>query len=166
MRDSPAVRSQNNDKRRTAMKEVRGLAVGKILLAVRIIVIAAGIAQAQADLPVFAGKFNLVTQVRWNTLTLRPGDYSVTIENEGLPAFAVVRDSKGRALGRLMCQVVGAPTNAHNALFIREKDGQFRVYSLNLGSIGKMLVYDPALAKEAVLDARAPQTVPVMLAKR
>jgi hypothetical protein len=57
-------------------------------------------------------------------------------------------------------------TNAQNALLIREKGGQLRVYSLALASLGKVLVYDRALAQEAVMEARAPQTVPVMLAKR
>jgi len=40
------------------------------------------------------------------------------------------------------------------------------VYALTLASIGRVLVYDRALAREAVMEARAPQTVPVMLAKR
>jgi len=148
------------------MKEVRGLAVGKILLAVRIIVISAGIAQAQTDLPAFTGKFTLTTQVRWSTVVLRPGDYTVTIENNGWPTYAVIRNSEGSSLAQLMCQITDGSTHARNELLIRQKDGQFRVYSMNLGSLGKALVYDPALAREAVLDARALQTVPVMLAKR
>ena len=52
------------------------------MLAVRIIVIASGIAQAQSDLPAFTGKFTLATEVRWATLVLRAGDYTVTIEND------------------------------------------------------------------------------------
>lgn len=148
------------------MRNVRALAVGKILLAVHIILIAAAMAHAQSDLPSFTGKFTLTTQVRWNTVVLRPGDYTVTLENDSRPAFAIVRDSESRSVARLMCQVVDGQTTARNALFIRKKDGQLRVYALNLGSLGRMLVYDPALAREAVLEARAPQTVPVMLAKR
>lgn len=146
------------------MKKVQEL--GKILLALRIILIAAGIAQAQSDLPAFRGKFTLTTQVRWSNIVLRPGDYDFTIENDGLPMFVLVRDSSGRAIARLMCGVMGGQKEARNALFFREKDGQLRVYSLSLGILGRMWVYDPALAREAVLDARAPQTVPVMVAKR
>ena len=149
------------------MKKVQGLALSRILLAaLGISLIAAGIVNAQTDLPVFTGKFTLVTQVRWNTLVLRPGGYTVTIENESLPSFAVLSDSEGHLLARLMCQIVDVQTSARNALFIKEKDGQFRVYSLSLGSLGKMLVYDPSLAREATLQAHAPQTVPVVLAKR
>ena len=148
------------------MKNVQGLAVSRILLAVRIIIVATGIAQAQTDLPVFMGKFSLTSQVQWNNTVLRPGDYTVILENDSRPAYAVVRDSEGRSVARLICQIVDGRTSARNELFIRQKDGQFRVYSLSLGSLGKMLVYDPSLAREAVLDAHVPQTVPVMLARR
>lgn len=148
------------------MKKVQEFALGRVLLALRIILIAAGIAQAQTDLPVFTGKFTLTTQVKWSTVVLRPGDYTVTIENDSRPTIALIMNSEGRSVGRLMCQIVDGPTSAHNELFIRGKDGQFHVYSLNIASLGKMLVYDPALARDAVLDARAPQTVPVMLARR
>ena len=148
------------------MKKVQEFALGKILLALDIILIAAGIAQAQTDLPVFTGKFTLTTQVKWSTVVLQPGDYTVTIENDSRPTYALIMNSEGRSVGRLMCQIVDGPTSARNELFIRGKDGQFNVYSLNIPSLGKMLVYDSALAREAVLDARAPQTVPVMLARR
>ena len=40
------------------------------------------------------------------------------------------------------------------------------VYSLELANLEKVLVYDPALAQAAIMEARAPQTVPVVLAKR
>jgi len=148
------------------MKKVQG-AIGKILFVVLgMSFVGAGIAQAQSELPAFTGKFSLATQVRWNTVVLRPGDYTVTIENNGWPTYAVIRNSEGRSLARLMCQITDGSTHARNELLIRQKDGQFRVYSMNLGSLGKALVYDPALAREAVLDARAPQTVPVMVARR
>jgi hypothetical protein len=32
--------------------------------------------------------------------------------------------------------------------------------------LGKVLVYDPVLAREAVMEVRAPKTVTLMLAKR
>lgn len=123
------------------------------------------IAQAQSDLPAFTGKFRLSTQVR-NTAVLQPGDYTVTVENYGRPAYAIVRDSAGRSVARFMCQILDEQTSARNELFLRQKDGQFRVYGLNLGNLGTTLVYDPALAREAALDARVTQAVPVIVAKR
>lgn len=149
------------------MKKIQGFALSRILLAaLGISLIATGLAQAQSDLPSFTGKFTLTTQVRWNTIVLRPGDYTVILENNGRPAFAIVRDSEGRSVARFMCQILDGQTNVRNELFLRQKDGQFRVYALNLGSLKTMLVYDPALAREAALDARVTQTVPVMVAKR
>lgn len=105
------------------MKKVQGLAISRILLAVCIIVIASGIAQAQSDLPVFTGKFTLSTQVRWNTAVLQPGDYSVIVENFGRPAYAIVRNSEGRSVARVMCQILDGKASARNELYIRERDG-------------------------------------------
>lgn len=122
--------------------------------------------QAQTDLAVFTGKFTLGNQVLWGNTVLQPGDYTITIGSSSMPAFALVRDSKGRPVARFVSRIDGGPTSAGNALRIREKDGQLRVYSLALRSLGRVLVYDPALAREAVLESRSLQTVPVMLAKR
>jgi len=122
--------------------------------------------QAQTDLAVFTGKFTLGNQVLWGNTVLQPGDYTITIGSSSMPAFALVRDSKGRPVARFVSRIDGGPTGAGNALLIREKDGQLRVYSLALRSLGRVLVYDPALAREAVLESRSLQTVPVMLAKR
>jgi hypothetical protein len=39
------------------------------------------------------------------------------------------------------------------------------VYGLTLADLGMVLVYDRALAREEVMEARVPQTIPVVLAK-
>ncbi|HLW88759.1 MAG TPA: hypothetical protein VKR57_09705 [Terriglobales bacterium] len=122
--------------------------------------------QAQTDLVVFAGKFTLTDQVLWGKTVLQPGDYTITVGFTSMPTFALVRDGKGRAVARFASRIDSGLTSAGNALLIREKDGQLRVYSLALRSLGRVLVYDPALAREAVLPARAPHTVPVMLANK
>jgi hypothetical protein len=147
------------------MKRVQGLAVGKTLFAALSIgLIFAGIAQAQ--IPTFTGKFTLTTQVQWRRTVLQPGDYTVTIESVNAPVAALIRDSRGWPVARLISGIDSGKTITGNALFIREKDGQLRVYALALASLGKVLVYDPALAHEEMMEARAPQTIPVMLAKR
>jgi hypothetical protein len=149
------------------MEKVQGLAVGKILLAgLGISLIAAGIAQAQSDLPAFTGKFTLTTQVHWDKTILQPGDHTITLGSSSMPSFALVTDSKGRPVARFVSLVDGGDARVRNALLIGEQNGQLRVYSLALGSLGRVLVYDPALAREAVLQARAPRNLTVMLAKR
>jgi hypothetical protein len=121
--------------------------------------------QAQTDLAVFTGKFTLGNHVLWGETLLQPGDYTLTIGSTSMPTFALVRDGKGRPVARFASRIDGGRTSAGNALLISEKDGQLRVYSLALRSLGRVLVYDPSLAREAVLEARAPQTVPVVLAR-
>jgi hypothetical protein len=146
------------------MKKVQGLVVSRMLFAaLGTSLIVAAIVQAQADLPTFRGKFTLATQVRWDTVVLQPGEYTITIESGSMPIFALVSDSKGRPVGRLVSTVDAGKTSVVNALLIREKGGQLRVYSLELASLGRILIYDPVLAREAVMEARAPQTVPVTL---
>jgi len=148
------------------MKKIQGLAVSTKMLfaAVSIGLIFAGIAQAQ--IPAFTGKFTLSTQVQWNRTVLQPGDYTITIESISAPAAALIRDSSGRPVARFISRIDSGKTSTGNALLIKEKDGQLHVYALALANLGKVLVYDPALSREAVLEARAAQTVPVTLAKR
>ncbi len=125
-----------------------------------------GTTQAQTELPIFTGKFTLTTQVQWNNTLLQPGDYTITIGTSGIPAFALLTDAKGRPVARFVIGIESSEKSASNALLLRKKDGQLCVYSLALASLGKVLVYDSVLAREAVTEARASQTVMVMLAKR
>jgi len=122
--------------------------------------------QAQSDLSVFAGKFTLAQQVRWDKTVLQPGDYLITIGSSSMPTFALVSDSKGRPVARFVSTIHGGNTSVGNRLLILEKDGQLRIYGLALANLGKVLIYDPVLAQEAILEARESQTLPLMLAKR
>jgi hypothetical protein len=149
------------------MQKAQRLAVRKMLFAaLGISLIVAGIAQAQTDLPTFTGAFTLTTQVQWGETVLQPGEYTIIIGSSSIPTFALVRDGKGRPVARFVSRIDDGKTSARNALLIREKRGKLRVYCLELASLGKVLIYDQALAREAVMEARAPDTVPVMLAKR
>jgi len=49
---------------------------------------------------------------------------------------------------------------------LKEKEGQLCVHSLVLAGLKTVLVYDPVLARESVLEARASQAVPVMWAEK
>ena len=147
------------------MKRAQELSVSKVLFAaLSISLIVVGTAQAQ--IPTFTGKFTLTTQVQWNRTVLQPGDYTVTVESIGAPAAALIRESSGRIVARFISGIHDRKASKGNALLIREKGGQLRVYALALADLGMVLVYNPALAREAVFEARAPRTVPVMLAKR
>ncbi len=125
-----------------------------------------GTTQAQTGVPIFTGKFTLTTQVQWDKKVLQPGDYTITIESIDSPTAALIKDASGRPVARFMSGIHDENTSAGSELLVKEKDGRLCVYSLALASLGEVLVYDRALAREALLEARAPQTVTVMLAKR
>ena len=149
------------------MKRAQGIAANRLLfVALTVGLIAVGIAQAQLSIPTFTGKFTLTTQVRWDKTVLQPGDYTVTIESISVPTAALVRDRSGRPVGRFITTIDSGKPGKGNALLIGEKGGQPRVYSLALGDLGRVLVYEPGLAREAALEARVPRTVPVILARR
>ena len=148
-------------KRNSRIRRVQLLATA---LLVSVVLIATS--QAQADIPVFTGKFTLTNQVYWGSTVLQPGDYTVSIVSHVGSFLALVRDGKGRAVGIFANPIDSGKTTDRNALLIKEKGGQLHMYCLELSSLRTVLVYDPVLAREAVLEARAAQTVPVMLAKR
>jgi len=122
--------------------------------------------QAQTDLPVFTGKFTLANPVLWGETVLQTGEYTITIGSTSMPAMALVRNSKGRPVARFVTGIDGGRVGAGNALLVSKERGQLHVYGLALESLGRLLVYDTVLAREAALEARATQVVPVMLAKR
>jgi hypothetical protein len=148
------------------MKSNSGIARCQLLAALLMSLFLIAISQAQTDLAVFTGGFTLTNQVVWGKTILQPGDYTITIGSSSMPTLALVMDSKGRPVARFVSRFDSGQRSAGNALLIREKDGQLRVYSLALRSLGKVLVYDPVLARDAATEARAIQTVSVMVAKR
>lgn len=149
------------------MKKAQGLAVSKILFAALwISIISTAVAQAQLGIPAFTGKFRLTTQAMWGETVLQPGDYTITIASMNSPTAALITDGNGRPVARFMSVIDAGRTINRNALLIRKKGGQTHVYALALAGQGKVLVYNRALAQEAAKEARAPQTVPVVLAKR
>lgn len=149
------------------MKRIQGLAVSTTLLAALCLsVMLVGVSQAHADMAVFVGKFTLTQRTQWGPATLQPGDYTIRIDSWGLPVKVSILDSRGCAVALVVSGIDSGEASAKNALLVKEKAGQLHVYSMAIATLGKVLVYDPALAREAVMEARAPQTVQVMLAKR
>ncbi|MGH9746763.1 MAG: hypothetical protein ACRD59_11715 [Candidatus Acidiferrales bacterium] len=125
-----------------------------------------GSARAQGVSPAYVGKFTLTQQIHWGKAVLQPGSYTITIKSLGSPMIAAIRTADGNAVTDVMTAVRTGNTNGSSALLIKEKNGQMNVYSLALADLGTVLIYDPALAREAVHEARASQTVPVTWAKK
>lgn len=148
------------------MKKIQAVVLSKMLFAVLGVSLVAGVAAAQMGIPVFTGKFTLTNPVQWDETVLQPGDYTITVGSTSTPTGVLIRDGSGRPVARFMTRIDDGRKSATNALLIQEKGGRMRVYALALAGLGKVLVYDPALAREAALEGRAPQTVPVTLAER
>ena len=149
------------------MKGIHKFEVSKMLFTTLFLsFIAAGIAYAQSDLPAFTGKFTLTNQVLWREIVLSPGEYTIAVGSTNGSTWALVRDGKGRPMARFMAGIDSGKKAAQNALFIKEKAGQLHVYSLAIASLGRVFIYDPVLAREAILEAHAPQEVRITLAKR
>jgi hypothetical protein len=125
-----------------------------------------GTMYAQADLPVYGGKFTLSYRVHWGKSVLQPGDYTITVQSTGTPTIALICKADGDAGIRVVSTVRSGPTNGVNALLVRDKDGQPTVHSLSLADLGMVLIYDPSLARESVQEVRVSRTVPVMWAKK
>jgi hypothetical protein len=83
-----------------------------------------------------------------------------------LPTRVWIRNGKRETVAVVISTIRSGQAGVGNALLIREKDGQLRVHSLSLVDLGMVLIYDPALAREPVREARVSKTVPVMLAKK
>jgi hypothetical protein len=149
------------------MKRIQRFEVSMMLLAALCMsFIAAGMAHAQSDLSAFTGKFTLTNQVLWGETVLSPGDYTIAVGSVNGSTWALVRDGKGRPMARFMARIDSGEKPAQNALLVKEKAGQLHVYSLAIASLGRVFVYDPALAREAILEAHASQEVQVTLATR
>lgn len=124
-----------------------------------------GTAQAQSERPAYVGKFTLAQQIHWGTDVLQPGSYTITIKSLGAPIIALIRNGDGDAITHVVSGASSGPAKDVNALLIKEKNGQLTVHSLALADLGMILIYDPSLARQAIREARASQSVPVMWAK-
>jgi hypothetical protein len=116
---------------------------------------------AQTDLPAYTGRFTLAQAIQWNTSVLRPGDYTITFGSTGTPIMALISTISGRPVARVRNWSRSESTNGKNALLLKERNGRLQVYSLALADLGMVLIYDPALAREAILESQVSQTVPL-----
>ena len=149
------------------MKNLRAIAISKLFVAALVMtVVFVGRAQAQGTDTVYRGTFTLTQQIHWGKSVLRPGHYTMTMTSIGNPAIVKVQNEDSGEAFRVVTAVREETTAGTSALFLQAKDGRATVHSLSLPQLGIVLIYEPTLAREPVLEARARQTVPVLLAKK
>ena len=99
--------------------------------------------------------------IQCNTSVLQPGDYTITVGSTGAPIIALISTVSGRPVARVRNWSRSETSHGQNALLLKERHGHLQVYSLALADSGLVLIYDPALAQEAVLESQVRQTVPL-----
>ncbi len=123
----------------------------------------AGSANAQSP---FKGKFTLQHETRWGQAVLPAGDYILTFDNH-LSNMLIVRDAKSlHAVAYEPINNAQDSTEGESALLIGARGSQRVVYSLRFAELGQTFIYDRTLARRAVEEARQPQAVPVIVAKK
>ena len=90
----------------------------------------------------------------------------MAIASSGSPVIVKVQNEDTGEAFRVATNVHREKKTGMNALLLQAKNGQPTVHSVSLPEIGMTLIYEPGAKREPVLEARASQTVPVLLAKK
>ncbi len=123
----------------------------------------AGSANAQSP---FKGKFTLQHETRWGQAVFPAGNYIVTFDDH-LSNMLVVRDAEsGQAVAYEPINNRQDSGEGGSALLIGVRGSQQVVHSFRLAELGQTFIYDRTLARRAVEEARQPQAIPVIVAKK
>jgi hypothetical protein len=125
----------------------------------------AGSANAQSP---FKGKFTLTHETRWGKAVLPAGDYILSSDaNNKIPGLLVIRDAKSlHAVAYEPINNAQDSTGGESALLIAVRGSQRVVHSFRVAELGQTFIYDRTLARRAVEEARQPQAIPVIVAKK
>ena len=149
------------------MRTHRALAPTKtFLVALIMTLLLVGRAQAQGTDMVLLGKFTVSQKIHWGKSVLRPGHYAMIIASTRNPVVVKVQNEDTGESFRVITGVREERSTGSNALLLQWKNGQQLVHSLCLPELGMVLIYEPDLAYEPVIDAHASLAVPVQLAKK
>ncbi|HET7183363.1 MAG TPA: hypothetical protein VFI82_01680 [Terriglobales bacterium] len=126
-------------------------------------------ASANAAAPFFQGRFSLPHKVRWGKAMLPAGEYRLRVDNLSAATVAAIQDvESGKTVAMVLCDITEDDKNTKegNALLISSKGGQRIVHSLKLATVGKVFIFEPALARgQGTIEARERQSVQVVATK-
>jgi len=149
------------------MRNLQAVSIAKLFVAVLVLTLLfLGRAQGQGTDTVYRGTFTLAQQIHWGKSVLPPGHYTITIASIGNPAVVKVQNEDTGEGFRVVTGVHENRTSGIDQLLLEAKNGHQTVQSLSLPHLGMVLIYEPVAVREPVLEARAGQTIPVLLAKR
>jgi len=139
----------------------RAFTITGILVTLVMTLVLVGRAQPQGTDLVYRGTFTLTQRIHWGKSILRPGHYTITMASKGLPVIVKIQNEDTKEAFRVMAGAYDERVTGIHALLLQVKNGQLSVQSLSLSQIGMVLIYEPALARDSVLDAHAAQVVPI-----
>jgi hypothetical protein len=123
----------------------------------------AGSANAQSP---FKGKFTLQHETRWGQAVLPAGQYLLTFDDH-ISNMLVVRDAEsGQPVAYEPINNRQDSGKGGSALLIGARGSQPVVHSFRVAELGQTFIYDRTLARRAVEEARQPQAIPVIVAKK
>jgi hypothetical protein len=112
--------------------------------------------------PLYRGRFTLPYEVRWGRTVLPAGDYLLRFQDIGLRVFVMIRGTKsGKEIG-FPVPLADSYAKGTSALLIADEGNRRVVHSLRVPELGKVFVYDPALAGRDVEEAHTMRTLQVL----
>ena len=131
-----------------------------LMLGLLVSLLWAGLANAA---PLY-GRFTLPYEVRWSQAVLPAGDYLLGLQEFGGRVFVLIRDAKSGKDIALLAPLGTSDAKGTSALLIADEGNQRVVHSLRLAKLGKVFIYEPALARgpEDIREAHNVQTLPVV----
>lgn len=135
------------------------------LLGVLALAATALVGTAGAQMMILSAKFTLPFAVNWGGVTLRPGDYSLTMERHA--SVAKVRSAAGEVHFIPTIPTVSASRPGGAFLLVTTTRQGYVVRYLNLPKLGETLIYAPLRKTEQEEIARGgqAQAIPVTVAQ-
>lgn len=137
---------------------------------VKLFVIAAlavcGFAAAAKAQPSYEGRFTLPHEVRWGTVVLPAGDYSIIMDSVSAPAL--VWSANGETKMFTTPPMIADREKGDASITVTVNGNERIVRSLNLPELGKSFTYKPLTKAEREQLAKAGQiqAVPVFAARK
>jgi hypothetical protein len=124
---------------------------------------------AHAD-SLFTGTFKLTNDVHWGKAVLRPGSYSLAVDQpaKSIPII-IIRDAHtGKVVARLVSRPGDKTDNGDSKLLITARGDQRAVYSVRLAGFGEVfqLAHPFAASGKTTEEAHNSEAVPVDVAKK
>ncbi len=149
------------------MKKIQSLTRVKFFAAALVAVLL--VADAANAGPLFKGKVNLGSEVRWGKAILPAGEYWITLNLPSLPATVTIQSANGSQTALVMpVEIYRSGAKGSNALIVARQGIQRTVHALRLSEVGLTLRYEPqgAQKRKAIEEAETIQEVPVLAAKK